>query len=84
MRTKILDTMTKVEEKITLIDSLIEINKAVNLQDNKSKKVENNKLRKLEPNQTDKNYENLKCKIESLPADSDEFKMLKTYCDNTS
>ena len=42
--------MTKVEEKVTLIDNLIEINKAVNLQDNQAKKVENNKLQKLEPN----------------------------------
>ena len=50
MNTKILDTMTKVEEKVTLIDSLIEINKAVNRQDNQAKKVENNKLQKLEPN----------------------------------
>jgi hypothetical protein len=84
MNTKILDTMTKVEEKVSLIDSLIEINKAVNLQENQSKKLENNKLQKLEPNQTDKNYENLNCEIESLPEESDEFKMLKTYCDNTN
>lgn len=26
----------------------------------------------------------LKCKIESLIEESEEFKMLKTYCDNTN
>ena len=84
MENFILNTEDKINAKADLIDSLIDINKAIKLQKkNKTNKVQKVEKKNLPPCPMDQNYDNLKTKIESLKEDSKEFKMLETYCLNT-
>jgi hypothetical protein len=79
----IINTNDKLKQKMDLISNLVDIKVAYNLRSKDSKKV-GNKKQKLEPSPIDQNYENLKCKIEALEKNHQDYKMLEKYVENTS
>eukprot|EP00742_Colponemidia_sp_Colp-10_P006467 GILJ01006928.1.p1 GENE.GILJ01006928.1~~GILJ01006928.1.p1 ORF type:complete len:974 (-),score=174.50 GILJ01006928.1:174-3026(-) len=71
---RIIDSMVILDEKIKLLEALIEIEVATSLLKSASS-GEESKL--------DKNYAKLKCDLKPLPVDSKEMEIIKTYVKNT-